>query len=231
MLGFDRGSACSLTVPSRPVDGRCQDAKCLQMVVSLTPSVQLSCVVPGRENSRCLCAGLFRLLTDLNRRPPPYHSGSGKGTAGTAGSPRPRKGANRASRRRGVTRAWTPVDGLMFAPGSHGGRGRSRRCGLDRLLPSCVEQTTSSSSRPDLQRILDGASTGPALRVSSCSSKPFVRGLCRRPAELNGGSVALRGRPLRSDDAAPRCFNRELDSGREIQLAEGVCEVGLDRTG
>jgi hypothetical protein len=46
VLGFDRGSACSLTVPSRPVDWRCEDAKCLQIATSLNPSVQLSCVVP-----------------------------------------------------------------------------------------------------------------------------------------------------------------------------------------
>jgi hypothetical protein len=42
----DRGSACSLKVPSRPVDWRCEDAKFLQIAISLTPSVQLSCVVP-----------------------------------------------------------------------------------------------------------------------------------------------------------------------------------------
>ena len=37
VLGFDRGSACSLTVRSRPVDWRCEDAKRLQIATSLTP--------------------------------------------------------------------------------------------------------------------------------------------------------------------------------------------------
>ncbi len=42
------------------------------------------------HQNRSICRYLSP-LTDSNRRPPPYHSGSEEGSAGTRGHPRPRK--------------------------------------------------------------------------------------------------------------------------------------------
>ena len=43
------------------------------------------------SNGSCLFAVISSPLTDSNRRPLPYHRGSGQGSAGARGSPRPRK--------------------------------------------------------------------------------------------------------------------------------------------
>ncbi len=56
-------------------------------------------VVAIADNIICLFAGIFfqSPLTDSNRRPPPYHGGSGVIRAGTAGHQRSRFSCNRAS--------------------------------------------------------------------------------------------------------------------------------------
>ena len=57
------------------------------------PNVQARPQARGRrrvwaEQQKARFAGFLRSpLTDSNRRPPPYHSGSGEGSAGTGGSP------------------------------------------------------------------------------------------------------------------------------------------------
>jgi hypothetical protein len=53
----------------------------------------LSCAVK-RRNWRVCSRFVGSPLPDSNRRPPPYHRGSGTGSTGTAGSPWPRKQAN-----------------------------------------------------------------------------------------------------------------------------------------
>src|SRR3989442_4827900 len=53
------------------------------------PRAQRRSARRGEERRRA--ALLQSPLTDSNRRPPPYHSGTKPGSAGTAGSPRPRK--------------------------------------------------------------------------------------------------------------------------------------------
>jgi hypothetical protein len=74
----DRGGPCSLKAPSRPVDWRCQDAKCLQVAASLTPRYS-SCVVPQETREVPVCR-TFKLSDGLEPSTPPYHGGSGRQT-------------------------------------------------------------------------------------------------------------------------------------------------------
>jgi len=100
-------------------------------------------VLHARNEKRLFAALFGSPLADSNRRPPPYHSGSDEGSAGTDGSPRPRKPRKRGGSDRGnVARAWTREDRLMFAPRLQGMRlGRQP-------LPATRTQVPGTEARP-----------------------------------------------------------------------------------